>query len=266
MECVSGRCQVQAAGQDVKNECDGSPPLACLTGACDGMGGCQRRVGTFCAGPDLLLCPGTGSGGGTLMGCPSGQCANNQCASCGAAGQPCCGNTCNTGYMCSGGSCVTACVPGATCGTNNMCRTGRISCDTGAPVCVSMAINEGIVCSARKCKTATEAVESRCSGGNCVEQTLQNCSATQTCTSGQCKKKNGEPCSNNSECANNSCKGPRFCLEGSNGHCPCVSNNDCESLACRENLSMRTCGGGDCKDYQCNQTPPDQDTCDIHEP
>src|SRR5688572_9499366 len=252
--CVAGKCQNQAAGQDVKEECDNASPMSCRSGFCDGSGACQKVSGNFCDGPDLVVCT---AGNGMRQSCPSGMCSNSQCAACGGSAQPCCGTTCNSGLMCSGGKCVTACVPGASCGTNNMCRAGKISCDTGSPVCVSMAINEGIVCSSRKCSGTTSVVESRCGGGNCVEQTVQNCSSTQTCASGQCKKKVGQPCSSNSECANNSCKGPRFCYQGSNGHCPCVSDAECESTDCRENVSMRTCGGGDCKDYQCNQTPPE---------
>jgi len=163
---------------------------------------------------------------------------------------------------------VTACVPGGTCGTNDMCKKSQISCDTGSPVCVSIAVNEGIACSPRRCKGTTEVVEGRCSGGACVETSVQSCGSTRTCTSNQCKKKNGQPCSSSSECANNNCDGPRFCVGGSNDHCPCTDNPDemCESgpSACKVDQSMKTCGGGDCTNFSCNGTPPPMNTCDIH--
>jgi hypothetical protein len=187
---------------------------------------------------------------------------------CGALNQVCCNGTCSAGYTCKAGTCAAACVPGGACGTNDMCKKSQISCDTGSPVCVSIAINEGIACSPRKCKGTTDVVEGRCSGGTCTETNVQSCGSTRTCTGNQCKKKNGQPCSSSSECANNNCNGPRFCVGGSNDHCPCseIPDEMCESgpSACKVDQSMKTCGGGDCTNWSCNGTPPAMNTCDIH--
>jgi hypothetical protein len=165
--------------------------------------------------------------------------------------------------------CVTACVPGGSCGTNDMCKKSQISCDTGSPVCVSIAINEGIACSPKKCNGTTEVVEGRCSGGTCTQTSVQSCGSTKTCTANTCKKKNGQPCAASSECANNNCNGPRFCVGGTNDHCPCTDKPDemCESgpSACKVDQSMKTCGGGDCTNWSCVNATPPANTCDIHD-
>ncbi|HXU83931.1 MAG TPA: hypothetical protein VN914_21195, partial [Polyangia bacterium] len=36
------------------------------------------------------------------------------------------------------------------------------------------------------------------------------------------------------------------------------------TTACKVDQSMKTCGGGDCTNWSCTGTPPDMNTCDIH--
>jgi hypothetical protein len=293
-ECVAGKCVNQGAGQDKKGECDSSNPSTCRTGDCDGNGGCQKRVGNSCDGADLIVCNAGGTG--IRQTCPSGQCSNNQCTGCGALSQPCCagtcnagnacignqcvacgglnqpccaGNSCGSGNMCSGGTCVTSCVAGGPCGpTNDMCKSGHYSCATGSQVCVMAATNEGLMCSPVVCNGSTELVVGKCSAGSCVQMLSQSCGSTKSCVNNQCKKNDGQRCSSNSECAFSACHGPQFCNGGSNAHCPCTGTDqfECESMSCAEDPSMKTCGGSNqCPiGWSCNGTPPDVNTCDVH--
>lgn len=82
--------------------------------------------------------------------CRRGQvaCANNGAVSCVDAGPLPAGSACGDARVCDAtGTCV-ACQEGAACETGNACETGRISCATGAAVCVPSGNRPaGTVCS-----------------------------------------------------------------------------------------------------------------------
>jgi len=89
--CQGGACENQPSDADVKNEC---PPGECLTGLCNGSGGCGMDPGgTPCNGGDGDWCNSTCDGGGNCTGTP---------VSCPDDGNMCNGSeSCNT----SNGSC-----------------------------------------------------------------------------------------------------------------------------------------------------------------
>lgn len=121
--CQGGVCQDQPDDADVKNEC---PPGDCLTGLCNGSGGCGVDPGgTPCDGGDGDWCNSTCDGGGNCTGTP---------VSC-----PDDGNLCNGPEYCntSSGSCQSGPnLPASTyCDGNEL-----ITCDgngnvTGSEVC-----------------------------------------------------------------------------------------------------------------------------------
>lgn len=213
--CQAGKCVVPAgACASGWAHCSASPDDGCEAdlSRAQTCGAC----GTTC---------GTGK-----MCALSGQ--SYQCVSCGATGQACCGGTtCSTGNSCSNGVCTANCVAGAACGTNNQCTKSLISCTTGTPVCVSMAINEGLSCGTATC-SGSSAVEKRCSGGQCVSQTPKSCmygcsggTCNADCPSGFNKTATGcTPCGGGTEfdpqpcCLKGTpCSGKRICCTGSCG-------------------------------------------------
>jgi len=176
--CNAGTCVSCAAGSSCQ------PPNACKTGVvtcatgapvCSESG--NRPNGTMC---------------GTNMVCSNGSCAtdcppNSPCTpanpchtgtlNC-STGTPTCadsgmsqpdGTMCGMNLVCKTGMCVS-CTAGQACQPTNPCRTGVVSCATGAPVCMENG-NKG---AGAQCGPPQS-----CSGGVVTMQGA--CTATGTC-------------------------------------------------------------------------------------
>jgi len=266
---------------------DGQPCSAaseCTSGVCRGP--------RFCDGGTNGHCPCTGgqfdceSGPGackedvTKRTCGGGDCVGFSCEGTPPSENTCDVHDCLPGEVFAGGTCkkadgqpctaATECATG-TCkgprfcdgGTNGHCPCtgGEFDCESGPGACkedLSKRTCGGGDCTNFSCQGAPPA-ENTCDVHDCLPGEAFVC--------GQCKKKDGQPCTTAAECATGTCKGPRFCNGGTNAHCPCTGGEfDCESGpgACQEDITMRTCGGGDCVGFSCNGAPPERNTCDVH--
>jgi hypothetical protein len=87
------------------------------------------------------------------------------------------GTTCGSGHECKNGSCLPSCTAGGSCNVGTPCHGGRISCDSGAPVCVDIGPDDS---------------RGGCSGGN-------------VCRNGACLLPDGKLCGSGAECASSSC-------------------------------------------------------------
>ncbi len=148
---------------------------ACVPGAaCTNADGCQAGTRSCPAGTcDGLANVANGTACGTNKVCSAGACtactAGGACASADncktgtigcSTGQPVCGGltnrangfVCGTNQVCSGGVC-TACTAGGACSSADGCRTGTLSCASGAPVCANLInVANGTSCAAGVCR------------------------------------------------------------------------------------------------------------------
>jgi len=126
--CQSGTCENQPSDTDVKDDC---PPGECLTGLCDGSGGCGVDPnGTPCNGGDGDWCNSTCSGGscsGGSVSCPDDGNICNGSESCNTSNGACqSGPNLAASDYCDGNDLITCDGSGNMTGSEN-CPEG---CDT----------------------------------------------------------------------------------------------------------------------------------------
>ena len=238
------------------------PTGVCQNGACIACSNnfCQNNgysSGTYCDGQSKVTCGTQGSckvetarsacGNGTV-------CQVGDCVTCGGDGQPCClGNTCNSGYSCSGGTCQTCawnfCQNNGyssgtycdgnqrvTCGTSGACKveSNRSSCSGSTPYCTG----------SDTCVQCTQ--NGHCSvGQSCVE----NVCTTTTCPSNFCQDRGYS--------SGTYCDGNQRVTCGLSGSCRVETNRT--SCGTYETCSSGSCICGNCPSgYQCcnSWTPP----------
>ena len=232
--CLAGQCQSCTPGKS----CNPTPCSAGVTDCSTGVEKCMPKStyadGTSC-GTDEVCKSGqcvACKAGGT---CPSsGPCktATISCATgapvCGDSGNAPNGTSCGTNQVCQSGSCV-ACVEGGDCQpASSPCKKGKLSCATGAPVCVAQSDNEpdGMSCgSSYVCKSGACVYCS--AGGSCTAPDVcklgvYSCATgTQTCVDGA-NKANGTSCGSNMVCSNGVCGA---CTAGA----ACTPTNACHT-------------------------------------
>jgi MYXO-CTERM domain-containing protein len=221
--------------------------------------------------------------------CSAGQVCQNTsapatddtCATCGAAGQPCCAsNVCAAGACKSGTCCVakTSCDGGQSCGTQSDGCGGTITCGTCA-----LPQTCGAVGTPGRCGCAPK---TSCEGGqNCGSQSegcggtipCGTCKLPQTCAGGgdpgRCGCTPKTSCEGGQNCGTQSdgcggtipcgtCKLPQTCAGGGDpGRCGCTPRTSCTggqncgtasdgcggTIACGTCAPPQTCGaGGQC--------------------
>ncbi|HJL02977.1 MAG TPA: hypothetical protein RMH85_34440 [Polyangiaceae bacterium LLY-WYZ-15_(1-7)] len=225
-------CRASASGCDAAERCDGSS-LECPEDVpADAGTPCRAAAGQ---------CDVAESCTGSAFECPMDAFAPT-------------GTACTVGGeegACVGGTCTTACVPGAACDTGNPCEVGEIECSTGSPRCVATGTRpDDFVCG-----TPTEGPWGSCGGfgGDCDTTGTQSRTVTErVCDAGTCVSRatmetrgcsrttDGDPCGMTSTGAWSTCGG----FDGTCGEAGTQSRT----------ITDFVCGSGSC------QTAPRMET------
>ncbi|MBI3070863.1 MAG: hypothetical protein HYY84_01920, partial [Deltaproteobacteria bacterium] len=263
----AGSCANVGSGQTHGSDCPGGD-AACLTGACDGTGACERRGTGYVCLAETCVDPNTHTARqtcGTSGACPTTTptaCAGDLVCANGTSCKSTCSmnSDCRTGYRCSGNSCVPLTATGLACGGGIECVSGK--CIDG-------------VCCASDCNTPCRACNVPGNEGTCVNVLAgtahgSDCGTdpASQCLAGTCNGVGGcERMSTGSQCAPSTCGGAnsftasRLC--GATGACPvagaataCGGSLKCENaVSCRvicavdgDCMSGNYCdtGGGTC--------------------
>jgi hypothetical protein len=238
--------------------CSNGSCVACAGGTACTVTGKPCRIGTITCDTGAPVCTETndqpnGSACGADMICQAGQCVACQAGaactpanpchqgmlSC-ATGTPQCldtgtsvpaGTACGTNRYCSAtGVCGGDCDVTAACSVaGKPCRTGTITCNTGAPVCVESGnVQNGTgcgtnqVCSSGACVACT--VGLACAPTNPCHAGFTSCSPTITCADSGANLANGASCGTNKVCNEGMCNA---CTSGTS----CQPNNPCHTGA-----------------------------------
>jgi hypothetical protein len=221
LQCLScnlagsvGSCTPIPAGQDPASECPAEAASTCgRRGGCNGAGSCERyAAGTICKTQSCTSANVTGAGQCSIKGacvvpspvsCGAYQCNGNACGTtCGSSSQ------CTGSNVCSGSSCMAACVPennagfcarlGKNCGQVNgtdNCGTFRSvsSCGSCSPpqycngggtgVCGGNAAPCAPTYAKAKCTTYVKNTRVSFGGRNwsCITHDCANCGASDNC-------------------------------------------------------------------------------------
>jgi hypothetical protein len=196
--------------------------------------------------------------------CHSGEWVCSPSPECGDTGDSVSnGTACGTDHVCNHGEC-TACTADAPCTPSTPCKTGVVSCDTGASVCVESgnapngsSCGSNLVCSDGECEACSAG--SACVPANpCHDGELSCNTGTPSCVDAGTNLSNGTSCGTNLVCKNGSCVS---CTEGN----ACTPSNPCHSgqTSCETGSSTcsdtgaaltdgtgcglnKVCNGGDC--------------------
>ena len=232
--CNVDTCENQPAGQDLKGDC---APVDCMTGDCDGSGGCGTLPGGSPCTDDGLFCNGT-----------------EECDAfgfCISTGNPCPGTTCNNCQE-NQDNCLDP--PGTPCTTDGLYCTGEEQCD-GAGNCLS----PGNPCPETECNHCQENLDScfEPRGTPCTDDGLF-CTGPEECDGQGACAGTGDPCPGG-QC--------NTCQEDSDG-CFDPAGTPCQDdgLFCtgvEECDGRGACAGtGDpCSDEECNRCNEDDHTC-----
>ena len=196
------------------------------------------------------------------------------------------GTSCGTDKVCTAAGKCEACTTGETCKPADLCKTGKLECKTGAPVCAPSAdapngspCGEGQVCSAGACVACRNGMScvpsNKCHNGSlsCTTGTPQcmdvgtNLPNGTTCGDGQvCREGECTTCVERMPCTptDNPCKaGEIRCATGTPvcvataANAPdgkeCGAELSCRGGMCRQCRTTGTCSTNPCKDstYQC---------------
>lgn len=182
--------------------------------------------------------------------------------SCGGVGQPCCGQGCNFGSLCSNGTCSLecggsgkACCAGGVCGAGTTCKGGScLPCGgSGQACCANNTCKSGsLVCKGESCLTCGGSGQPCCagtpcgSGNTCVGGFCQACGAIgQPCCGG-----GAIPCSSGGECGGSKTCVPACAQWGTSceGSVSCCAGTTCLSVP---NIGKRCCHSVD-PNFGCN--------------
>lgn len=221
--CSQGKCALQAAGRDAKNECAASK---CRTGSCDGKGACGTTgngstcaTGKICKNGSCAVGCSSAATCGRCSQCLAGKCvsgcpAGSSCLSTGACGPVCrpgerlCGSQCLTpdrpcNGMCPPGGklCNGACIPTSACCNSSECPCGM--CVAGS---CRIACPPGNMCIANKCTPSCMPPQRSC---------VDHCVPPDQPCNGQCGPTT-QLCRNrciplSACCSNMDCKPPTVC-------------------------------------------------------
>lgn len=236
---ASGACDACEAGTACTmpdNPCR-SGAFSCNTGqpVCVESGNTEN--GTSCGGGKVCsggACVGCSSGLSCVPAtdpCKAGLMACSPTVVCNATTEslPNGSTTCGPGKVCGGGQCV-ACVEGDPCGLADVCKTGTISCTTGAPVCKATGnaaagknCGDGKVCSAGACVACANGESCTPTANPCHDGTLDCATGAGICKDTGRAKANGYDCGDDLVCRTGSCVA---CKEAS-----CTSTNPCKLAA-----------------------------------
>ena len=238
-KCNAGSCEYQADTEDLKGEC---PEGECLTGLCDGTGGCGFDTlgttcndGAFCTDGDT--CDGSGiCQPGTGDPCTPPEVCNETTDICELLSV--CGNgtqegteDCDDGNTEDGDCCSATCTfeaAGSTCDDGAFCTDGD-TCD-GAGICQPGA---GDPCTPPEvCNEATDSCESAPVCGNGMPEGTEDCDDGNTddgdCCSATCTfEAAGSTCDDGAFCTvGDNCDGVGACQPGSSD--PCTPPEICD--------------------------------------
>ena len=138
------------------------------------------------------------------------------------------GKSCGTNKVCSAAGKCDACTVGESCKPTDLCKTGKIECSTGAPVCAPSGdapnggmCGEGQVCSAGACVACQNGMS--CVPTNkCHTGTLSCSTGTPQCMDSGSNAPNGMTCGDAQVCRDGECVG---CMD----KMPCVpTDNPCK--------------------------------------
>ena len=276
--CDNGMSGCKPTDKPQANGTACSDDSVCLDGVCSK---CQRgiecpipgnvcRVGAIeCAsGKPECLQVGNAPNGAT---CGEGQvCKDGTCSPC-AAGDSCVpANPCHEGTLACAGA-VASCTdtgmakaPGSACGASKVCgatgecvacmagmacdlpmepcKTGKIDCSSGAPVCMAAgntsngtSCGAGKVCSEGMCAACSEGMS--CTPTNrCHTGTLSCSTGSATCVDSNTNVANGASCGTNRYCSNGACN-------------PCTPNVSCDSgNPCKTGTTSCDTGTSQCRE------------------
>jgi hypothetical protein len=282
-KCVPVRADVvdQRAARGVTDPariCVAEPASTCGTdGRCDGRGACQiYRNGTVCGPP---RCDGAANTQRAASVCMGGSCRAPSARSCapyqGCSGNACRGSCasdaqCSTGNVCTASDCGKK-PDGASCTTGNecmseVCAQGRCCAGACDGICESCAVpgQEGVCTNVPvggadptgSCRD--DACSNGCDGnGGCRREPgdgvvtcgaascTGNSSVTRTCDANGVCQTGSTPCGEGFTCMAGSC----FANPKDNGE-PCVSDAQCASNRCIDNVCCATACSGACRQCQ----------------
>ena len=256
IECSGGKPQcTESANANDGKECGGG--RVCRDGSCQ-----DCAAGNPCVPPNPCHKGSLDCTGGTI-----------KCNDLGESVAP--GGACGANKVCSGaGECV-GCTAGEPCDAKDPCKSGKIVCNSGAPVCVASdnapsgtACGSSKVCSEGTCVTCSAGMV--CVPPNpCHTGTLTCTAGLASCTDTGSNAPDGTSCGKNMVCSAGKCAA---CTEDA----PCTPSNPCKigknscatgSVVCTEVGNVQNgkgCGGtqvcvsGECKACDPGQRP----TCD----
>ncbi|HXJ19519.1 MAG TPA: hypothetical protein VMT03_04730 [Polyangia bacterium] len=278
----------------------------CVEGMSCAVTGSPCRTGGITCGTGAPVCTANGDqpngmSCGNGMVCLSGQCTNCQTgASCVPAnachqgalacdsGMAVCndkttpaaaGTGCGTNKVCDGAGTCVACQAGMTCPISGKpCRTGTITCDTGAPVCTESAnaangttCGANMVCADGTCSPCT--LNMTCTpAANPCHAGAMSCSPAITCSDTGKNLSNGSTCGTNKVCnaglctactAGGTCTPTNLCRTGmyscATGSAVCVEVANVQNgMSCGTMASPAVCNNGTCNPCISNMmcTPP----------
>jgi hypothetical protein len=263
--CDGTKCSLKCGGNLFL--CNGICQQCCNDGQCGAGKACSNNTCVTACVPNVSCTTGLGPcrAGKTACASPTSQ------AECRDSGTDDSRNTCGSGNVCKGGTCVTACKPGGSCTQNiGPCKAGKYVCDTptSQPDCRESGNDDnhntcggGQLCSGGRCVAACKPT-GNCNASAChrsmsvcktqigsptceetVDDNAGGCAGGQKCQSGKCV----------SACTptNNPCNGHGTC--NSNGTCDCRDRWIQSGSTCTDPCAGVSCGGahGKCNGGAC---------------
>jgi hypothetical protein len=219
---------------------------------CSSNNDCANTTTHYCTGTNGSCLPkkSLGESCGGDGECGTGNCVDNVCCSTSA----CAGcRACNVSG--SEGNCAV--VPNGTPEPHGLCPVSSVCGNTGT--CNGGACQQtpsGTVCGSSSCSGNLFTRPATCSGaGTCAPGTVDNCGFF-ACTMGGCRT----TCNSDGDCQSNGyCSGPGgSCLEKRMAGMVCVSDNQCQTGNCTDNVC---CGSASCPSCQSCAVTGFEGTC-----
>jgi hypothetical protein len=261
--CSSKTCTTFAAAQGWNSYyCD-----TARSSYCQGTGAttydCKRCC--QCGGAGQLCCPvneGFSNQGWTCGAVATGMqsnlaCYHGYCSACGGLNQSCCnGSICNSGFTCSGGTCVPQ-YP--ICGGSGQpcCSQGQAQCNNSSMTCsygncVPCGGSGQVCCPANgpvpQCENGMSCTNGTCGTPACGSSGQPCCYPGPTCNGAGllCVTYTCTPCGGAQQicCASNSCNQGFTCTNGTCNSCGSEGQACCGGSTC--NSANLTCAGGAC--------------------
>jgi hypothetical protein len=287
-QCATGQVCITSSGTCVTGNCLTAQDCNDTTKVC-----ASNNCGSCTATSDCTAAYGSNHVCNTSDQCEQGNCVTNAdcvatgqicnttaltCAGCGsgAAGDTACQTAYNSGYICSGGACVTGnCHDSTNCAAGQVCNLSTHTCGgcgsgtAGDTTCQGDTSRYGstYICQANACIVGNCHVAANCNNTAqvCNNFTCGNCSATSDCTTAygsayvcngahQCVQGN---CTDSSQCGGQLCIANKCtaCTAGSTGDGQCTGDNVYGPMHI---CISGQCVAGNCHDIDGDCTTPGQ--------